>query len=239
MNYEEIGKQAVKDGYDGGGIWAVLSPARKIARLWKNDPLCCEPLWPDFSYPETKGAALAWIAEKARFECAVYHVARNEFQILGIRHGRNDEPWLTLSGSFSTRVECILHAIKSLNLGKKDNSPMGLNKKLLAVGFRTGGCEWMIDGVFGFPTNYDIELAIRRGFETLPHGHHPSTIGVATAWIRSFEKIGDTLHFWYNSQTGTWSIGGQTLYPTHDGFSSELEALVEFAEWAKEEGLLT
>jgi len=227
MNYEEIGKEAVKAGYDGGGIWAVLSPAGKIAKLWKNDPLCCEPLWPDFSYPETEGAALAWIAEKVG--------EKNCFVTL------EGGAWFCIAGKTAfggiDKANAILDAIKSLNLGKKDNSPTGLNKRLLEVGFKEHTCLWGRGEDENFPNRVgDIKLLLRNGY--IPIGSHPSTIGVATAWIRSFEKIGDTLHFWYNSQTGTWSIGGQTLYPTHDGFSSELEALVEFAEWAKEEGLM-
>lgn len=116
------------------------------------------------------------------------------------------------------------------------DSPMGLNKRLLDVGFRKGGCEWFINGVFGFPTDYDI--AINARFEIYPHGHHPSTIGVATAWLRSFEKIGDTLCFW--KQQGFPKLWIATINGEHPikGCDSELEALVEFAEWAKKEGLM-
>ena len=239
MNYEEIGKEAAKAGYDGGGIWDVKAALPGTARRWRNlkDDNEYIYLWPDFSYPETEGAALAWIAEKARFECAVYHVARNEFQILGIRPGRNDEPWLTLSGSFSTRVECILHAIKSLNLGKKDNSLMGLNKRLLEVGFRLGRCQWYKDGC-GLNVNCDHMSDCDIEKKWLPAGSHPSTIGVATAWLRSFPKIGDSFYVYYNPHRMCWKYCYHHTDPDPI-FDSELEALVEFAEWAREEGWMS
>ncbi len=141
-----------------------------------------------------------------------------------------------------SKAEAILAAIKFLGLGKKDNIPMGLNKRLLEVGFRKGDCSWVCSFNrvrSAFVGDTELPVAINQGVALCPNGAHPSTIGVATAWLRSFPKIGESLHFWKNSQTGTWNIGGQTLYPTHDGFSSELEALVEFAEWAQKEGLMS
>ena len=230
MNYEEIGKEAVKHGYDGGGIWYSDTGGN----FWRFPRMgILKNNYPDFSYPETEGAALAWIAEKKKFPNC-YAVQYHKLWTIIVE---NEDGSIVSLCVGTSKVEVILAAIKSLKLGKKDNSPMGLNKRLLEVGFRNGQCCWWIDYGSILVTvdgNYIFEERITK-YGWVPEGSHPSTIGVATAWLRSFPKIGETLHFWKSA--GKWRIASE--WPLgEEGYDSELEALVEFAEWAKEEGLL-
>jgi hypothetical protein len=237
MNYEQIGKEAVAAGYDGGGIWK----AHDFNTKWFA-PTGCMQLknggwWPDFSYAETEGAALEWIADKKKANIVFVDYHNNNYvvnaRIAGLCY---------ILGVSSQRAASVLSAIKSLGLGKKDNSPTGLNKRLLEVGFRRGGCRWIDTGngvreLFEHDVN---DLSVY--FCWLPDGSHPSTIGVATAWLRGFEKVGEKLHF-CKSIGGNWIAAHENVvwqgdYEKIPECSSELEALVEFAEWAKEAGLL-
>lgn len=243
MSYEEIGKEAVKHGYDGGGIW--VKPNDEV--YWRCDYKAAKPIagsWPHFHRPETEGAALAWILEKYNEKHKTnYEVCYIDFRInrLALRLEKKDCVCVLIEGP-DTKPEAILAAIKSLNLCKKDNSSMALNKRLLGVGFRRGGCAWIDTG------NGRREiLDIGSDVSTLniyhcwtPEGSHPSTIGVATAWLRSFSKIGETLHFWKGEHITKWRASWCNIsdHYAENLFDSELEALVEFAEWAKEEGLL-
>lgn len=235
MNHEEIGKQAVELGYDGCGIWACLG-LLKEGRAWKRPNQtdeACEWLWPDFSYPETEGAALAWIAEKTR--ASRCYICRDGFERFVLRFedraGDFVRDWIVSNSA----AKVILEAIKSLNLGKKDNSPMGLNKRLLEVGFMRGECVWGHKECSRYLAYHVDRLMIEEGH--FPVGSHPSTIGVATAWLRSFEKIGDSFHVYWRNKQWFACLNGDTML-LDAGHDSELEALVEFAEWAKEEGLM-
>lgn len=257
MDYEQIGKEAVKAGYDGGGIWQKRFLGG-IRRAWKNDgseenadkldifnPPGCKGWWPDFSYPETEGAAQAWIAEKYNKDncyILVYPVSNSiECHVI---IGFPENALSKIVGKGVSKAEAILAAIKSLGLGKKDNSPMGLNKRLLEVGFREKGCRWVryneLDSCLvsyplsDFLPNKRYDDASLAQIKLFPDGSHPSTIGVATAWLRSFAKIGESLYF-FKSACGKWFARGWEAFK---GFDSELEALVEFAEWAKEQGLM-
>ena len=238
MNYEEIGKRAVELGYDGCGIWACLG-LLKAGRAWKRPNQtdeACEWLWPDFSCPETEGAALAWIAEKTR--ASRCYICRNGFERFVLKCEDQDGDFVRDWIVSNSAAKVILEAIKSLNLGKKDNSPMGLNKRLLEVGFMQGGCYWVhgIGVSFMHEHSCTVPDALEDGRLRYPDGSHPSTIGVATAWLRSFPRIGDTLHF-YKSLGEKWVPSCNGFERLNKTFASELEALVEFAEWAKEEGL--
>lgn len=231
MNYEEIGKRAVELGYDGGGIWSNFNGWS----YWvSQDLMRQEGFYPDFSYPETEGAALAWIAEKK----GAKHIFLG-YSELGKVFFVSNGLGPIINGRYESGVEAILESIELLGLRKKDNSPMGLNKRLLEVGFRSGGCVWY--------TNMDSSIivsdaiiiaAMKSGCVLFPDGSHPSTIGVATAWLRSFEKIGERFHIW--KWGAFWRCACDNGQPNYtNGYGSELEALVEFAEWAKAEGLLT
>lgn len=247
MNYEEIGKRAVELGYDGGGIW---SNSRNLVAEWVHSKVCKKNrieagCWPDFSYPETEGAALAWILDKlTEIRKETWPNIRIHLHISGyIVMVESTVQFEYRSRYFPTKVEAILNAIESLGLRKKDNRPMGLNKRLLEVGFRSGGCVWY--------TNRDSSIivsdamiiaAMESGCVLFPDGSHPSTIGVATAWLRSFPKIGNTFHIVFVEKKEKWlphiwgDFFGESALST--GFDTEIEALVEFAEWAKEQGLM-
>lgn len=241
MNYEELGKRAVELGYDGGGIWSKNNGLLPRQSIW-FDPSTLHSkagYWPDFSYPETEGAALAWIAEK--IDSGFVYMAAPENEGWRVACGRTKNP--SYIGSWSSvREEALLSAIKSLGLGKKDNSPTGLNKRLLDVGFRDGGCYWFTTkGHSALMEPFaGIGNAVKNKRLLYPDGSHPSTIGVATAWLRSFEKIGPTVCFYCTKECIWYADFFHTSKPAWDErqFSSELEALVEFAEWAKEAGLM-
>ena len=121
---------------------------------------------------------------------------------------------------------------------KKDDSARGLSLRLMAIGFIAGDCQWILNGVICSPSIGEINMARLLGCDIEPNGHHPSTIGVATHWLRSFPKIGNSFSVVFIIDLNRWlpCLFGN---PIDYGYDSELEALVEFAEWAKEEGLMS
>lgn len=252
MDWEEIGKRAVELGYDGGGIWRNCNGLT----IWGASPktMVETGCWPDFSYPETEGAALAWIADKRKSADAVLEFDHGWYviRLIGMSEGVVCDNGFIRMVSDKTKAEAILAAIQSLGLRKKDvapkkdNSPMGLNKRLLEVGFRSGGCVWYTNRDSSIIVSDAIIIAtIESGCVLFPDGSHPSTIGVATSWLRGFPKIGETLHFykyekkWYASvdldETDERLL--ESFNRHLDAEETELESLVEFAEWAREEGL--